>query len=150
MPQINRYLYFEIDDGTGPIKVVGDKYVPVTISLTGPNKVEKRYENITTSVTPKQVLSVGASGDIASYSFFAFRSSVAGYLAWEGTASGDDTSSIEVRPNEWLIFLGNDTTQHSAGDGSARALAGIAASQAITGFWFSASAAADVDVLAYS
>lgn len=147
MPQINRFLYFEYDDGVNPIRTIGDKYVPKTIALTGPNKVEKRLNDVTTDDPAKQILSIGASGDIASYSFAAFRSSVAGTLSWEGTAGGDDTSSIQMTAGEWVVFLSDDTTAHGAGTGADRA---VGASQAITGFWWNSSSPADIDVLAFS
>ncbi len=149
MPQINRYLYFEVDDGVNPIKTFGDKYVPKTISLNGPSKVEKRFNDLA-ATTSKQLLSVGAAGDIASYSFLAIRPSVAGTLTWEGTAGADpdNTSAVQLVAGEWFTLLSDDTVEHGEDTGILRSANTPA--QAITGFWWYSSSQADIDVLAYS
>lgn len=147
MAQISRYCYFEIDDGLNPIRVVGDRYAPKTITITGIEKIEKRIE-FGASVVPKQLLTIGASGQIPSADFIAIRSTIAGYLTWEGTSAATDNSAIRIEANEWFTMLGDDTLTTGA---TAEARAVPANTTVIEQIWFAPIAVdADVDVLAYT
>ncbi len=147
MAQISRYCYFVIDDGLNPIRTVGDQYVPKTITITGIEKAEKRIE-FGASTTAKRILTIGASGEIASADFIAVRSTVAGYLVWAGDADPTDTSALRIEANEWFTMLGDDTLAHGGDNAEDRC---VNTTDVIAEIWFVPTAvSADVDLIAYT